>query len=227
MNKLTKELNKINNKLDKKVHAENDEAYTDMICYLRGANITEYNQEKIRYDLLEMILSAQQRGEDIQTVIGNDYKVFCDEVIANVPAKSKKENFLYILDLVCIGISILLTIKIIFSQQFISLIKNLLSGKPVNLGIPVTLGDILSYSVIIVLATVFVQIFCKNAFKISNKKTNKLKTGFITYAVSLVLLTACILPILLLTKSLFIVNIFVLLAVALAFFIMHKVFSRI
>lgn len=48
MNKKTKELNRLNNELDKRVSAESQEAFTDMICYLRGANISEYHQETVR-----------------------------------------------------------------------------------------------------------------------------------------------------------------------------------
>jgi len=80
MNKQIRELNRINNNLDGLLYSENNPAMTDIICYLRGANISKYNQEIIRQDLLEMVLSAQERNENIQTVIGTDYKNFCDEI---------------------------------------------------------------------------------------------------------------------------------------------------
>jgi DNA-binding ferritin-like protein (Dps family) len=80
MNKQVKQLKRLNNKLEEQLNEENREAYTDIICYLRVANISEYNQEIIRQDLLEMVLSAQERGENIQTVIGEDYRTFCDGV---------------------------------------------------------------------------------------------------------------------------------------------------
>lgn len=63
MNRKTKELNRSNNALDQQISPENREAFTDMICYLRGAKISAYHQELVRYDLTEMVLSAQQRGE--------------------------------------------------------------------------------------------------------------------------------------------------------------------
>ncbi|XOQ43919.1 MAG: hypothetical protein ACFWTN_05640 [Clostridium sp.] len=78
MNKQVKQLKRLNNKLEEQLNEKNREAYTDIICYLRVANISEYNQEIIRQDLLEMVLSAQERGENIQTVIGEDYRTFCD-----------------------------------------------------------------------------------------------------------------------------------------------------
>ena len=45
MKKETKELLKKNNENEKNILEENDEIYTNMIVYLRGANISEYNQE--------------------------------------------------------------------------------------------------------------------------------------------------------------------------------------
>lgn len=98
MNKQTNELNRLNNELDKQLNAENDKVLTDIICYMRIANISEYNQEVIRQDLLEMVLSAQKRGENIQTVIGEDYKVFCDNIIASLPPQSIKEKIFGFLD---------------------------------------------------------------------------------------------------------------------------------
>ena len=48
MNREAKKLLKKNNESEKKILKENDGVYTDMIVYLRGADITEYHQEKVR-----------------------------------------------------------------------------------------------------------------------------------------------------------------------------------
>ena len=48
MNRKTKELNRSNNALDQQISPENREAFTDMICYLRGAKISAYHQELVR-----------------------------------------------------------------------------------------------------------------------------------------------------------------------------------
>lgn len=60
-----KELQALNNILDEKINDENQPLFTDMICYIRGAKISLYNQELIRQDLTEMIISAQERGEKL------------------------------------------------------------------------------------------------------------------------------------------------------------------
>ncbi len=92
-NKLEK-LRKLNNNLDKKINKENQPMFTDVICYIRSGNISAFNQEMVRRDLSEMVLSAQNRGENITDVIGGDFKEFCDEVIANLPPKTAKEKWI-------------------------------------------------------------------------------------------------------------------------------------
>ena len=88
MKKEPKELLKKNNENEKNILEENDEIYTNMVVYLRGANISEYNQEKVREDLIAMIVDGQERGDDIQKVIGENYKEICDEIIAEIPKKT-------------------------------------------------------------------------------------------------------------------------------------------
>ena len=83
-----KELNRENNTLDKQIFAENQGVFTDMICYLRGSSLSAYDQERVRRDLTEMVLDAQERGDTLSDVIGGDYKAFCDEIIASLPHKS-------------------------------------------------------------------------------------------------------------------------------------------
>ena len=65
MNRKTKELNRSNNALDQQISPENREAFTDMICYLRGAKISAYHQELVRYDLTEML-----RGQNLSISSG-------------------------------------------------------------------------------------------------------------------------------------------------------------
>ncbi|MFV0364855.1 MAG: hypothetical protein ACK5LL_17455 [Suipraeoptans sp.] len=99
-NKLN-ELRRINNELDGEIYKENQPIFTDMICYIRSANISELSQEMVRRDLSEMVLSAQSRGEKIDDVIGGDFKEFCDDVISNLPSRTKKEKWIDLFDTFC------------------------------------------------------------------------------------------------------------------------------
>ncbi|MCO5384199.1 MAG: hypothetical protein NHB15_20780 [Methanosarcina barkeri] len=170
----TKTLNQENNELDKWLTKENNVVMIDMICYLRVANISEYNQEVVRQDLLQMVLSAQERGEDIKTLIGGDYKSFCDEVIAALPQKSQKERVLDFIDTFLLSTSILGAIHIVISKETIALIHNAVTGQQLNFQMPISLGNLLSYAIILVTAFLIVHVIGRNSLK-PEKKHNQSK----------------------------------------------------
>lgn len=220
MNKQVKELNRLNNKLEEQLNEENSEAYTDIICYLRVANISEYNQEIIRQDLLEMVLSAQERGESIQTVIGEDYRAFCDNIIASLPSRSLKEKILEFLDILFLGTSILGTIHIIFSKDTISLIRNALSGEPLNFQIGVSVGSLIAYCIIIAASFIIVQAICKTSFK-PEKKRNKVMYFFIGVGIMAFFLFLAWIG----KDVFFTINIFAACAFVLVSYITHRILS--
>ncbi|MEA4966364.1 MAG: hypothetical protein VB055_11155 [Oscillospiraceae bacterium] len=221
MNQKTKELNRTNNSLDKQISSENKEAFTDMICYLRGANISEYNQEIVRQDLSEMVLSAQERGESIRTVIGADYKAFCDNVIASLPPKTAKQQVLGFLDIVCWCLSILGVINIVFAEETISLIRNLITGKPLRFLISVSLGGVVSAGIILVASIVIVTVIMKKSFQIGKRK-HRLNAFLIGAGLMAVFLLVAWLG----RTTLFTVNFLIACAVVLAFYILHKILSQ-
>ena len=223
MNKKTKELNRMNNSLYKKVNPENKEAFTDMICYLRGANISGYHQELVRHDLTEMVLSAQQRGENIRAVIGEDYQAFCDDVIGSLPPATRKQRIIDFFDIACWCLSILGAINIVLANETIALIHNLFSGNPLSYDISVSIGSVISVGIVVAAAIVIVEIIVKNAFQIGKKKRNdRLKAFLIGGGLMAVFLLVAWLG----RAALFTVNIFIACAVVLAFYIAHKVLSQ-
>lgn len=222
MNKQTKELNRLNNELDKQLDAENDKVLTDMICYLRVANISEYDQEVIRQDLLEMVLSAQKRGENIKAVIGEDYKVFCDNIIASIPPQSIKEKFMGVLSTVFLCTSILGIINIITSKDTIFLIRNIITGEPLNFQIAVSIGSLITYGMIIVAAFMIVRVICKTSFKHA-KKENKVKLFIIGAGIMAIFLFLAWIG----RDTLFTMNIFASCVLVLVLYIAHKILARI
>jgi DNA-binding ferritin-like protein (Dps family) len=223
MNKKTKELNRMNNSLDKQVNPENKEAFTDMICYLRGANISGYHQELVRHDLTEMVLSAQQRGENIRAVIGEDYQAFCDDVIASLPPVTLKQRIIDFFDIVCWSLSILGAINIVMANETIALIHNLISGNPLNYYISVSIGSVISIGIIVAAASVMVEVFIKNAFQIGKKKRHDRRKAFL---VGGGLMAVFLLVAWLGRATLFNVHIFIACAVVLVLYIAHKVLSQ-
>ncbi|MNJ42402.1 hypothetical protein D3C77_373730 [compost metagenome] len=187
MNKQMKELRRLNNELDKELSPENDAVLTDIICYLRVANISEYNQEVIRQDLLEMVLSAQHRGEDISAVIGEDYKTFCDNIIASVPRLTFKDKLVELMDIVLLSTSILGLILIVTSKDTFQLVRDLLAGTPANYQISISVGALASFGLIIFTAIFVINYIGKTSFN-PTKKGNLLKVLLIDALFTIILI---------------------------------------
>lgn len=223
----TKTLNQENNELDKRLTKENNVVMIDMICYLRVANISEYNQEVVRQDLLQMALSAQERGEDIKTLIGGDYKSFCDEVIAALPQKSQKERVLDFIDTFLLSTSILGAIHIVMSKETIDLIHNAVTGQQLNFQMPISLGNLLSYAIILATAFLIVHVIGKNSLK-PEKKNNQSKPkkfiigGAIGGGVMAVFLIIAWIG----RQTLFTVNIFAAFIFIVGLYIAHKLLQK-
>lgn len=223
MNRKTKELNRLNNELDSKINDGNQEVFTDIICYLRGSAISDYDQELVRQDLLEMILSAQERGEDIETVIGEDYKEFCDSIIASLPKKTLKQRTVSFLDIACWCLAILGAINIVMSRDTINIIRNLVSGQAVDFHISVSAGTVISIGVVLAAAVLIVEYIVKNPFKKDGAKKGAAAKGFAA--------GACIMSFFLLiaylgSRTLFTVNLFAAIVIVLGLYAAHKVLAQ-
>lgn len=146
MNKFAKELLRKNNTREKEIVDENEEIYTNMIVYLRSSDLTDYNQEVVRGDIIELILDAQQRGDNIQKVMGNNYKEICDEIIEVMPKKTKKDKIMEFIGTSLNALSIL---------GVIALVKNFIEGLISSSGefkFILKVGDLMSAYIIILIA---------------------------------------------------------------------------
>ncbi|MBS5651372.1 MAG: hypothetical protein KHW65_08280 [Clostridiales bacterium] len=169
-----KELNRENNTLDKQIFAENQGVFTDMICYLRGSSLSAYDQERVRRDLTEMVLDAQERGDTLSDVIGGDYKAFCDEIIASLPHKSAGRRAAEYGGIVCLAAAVLGSIKILLSPSFLTWLPDFLTGRaaapPYLL---FSLGDALLCAAILTASVLVVEQIVRNAFDAEKDKDVK------------------------------------------------------
>lgn len=222
MNSRIKKLNEQNNLLDKQISEENQEVFTNMICYLRVSNISEYEIEVVRQDLTEMILSAQSRGENINSLFNGDYKQFCDNVIENLPPKSKKTKTTDALDIICWCLSILFAINIIISKDTLAIMKAFVKNTTVKWNISVSIGSTVSIVLIIVAANVIVNQIMKNAFskEIKHKKTIAFVCGFGAMFGFIVIAWLG-------KTTLFSINIFVACVLTILLFVFHKILESI
>lgn len=166
MNKKTKEILKANNEREELINEENDKVLTDMICYLRGSNISEYEQELVRADIIEMVLDAQERGENINSVFGGNYKEICDNIIAELPQKTTKQKVLEGVNIVFMCMWIVGAILVV-KQLIIGMAK-----EPRNFVFTLSTGDILNALLIIIASVAIVKYICKNSFD-SDENTEK------------------------------------------------------
>ena len=219
------ELRNLNNDLDKKINEENQEIFTNMICYIRSGNISNLNQEKVRRDLSEMVISAQSRGENMADVIGGDYKEFCDEVIVSLPPKTIKEKWVERLDIFCMCISILGAINIIFSNDFSQMIKSVISKQSVDYNIGVSTGMVITTFAIIIVAVSLVVRITENALKNeteSSRTKRFIKGGMAGAAIMIFTIITWRFG----SQILFTINIFLFIIILLGFFIVHKYLNR-
>lgn len=183
MNKQARELLKKNNSREKDIFDENKEIYTNMIVYLRGSNLSDYDQEVVREDIIELIIDGQQRGDNIEKVMGGRYKEICDEIIEAMPQKTKKDKIIKFVDT---------SLNALWILGVIALVKNLISSfmlEDVGFNFILTVGDLITTVIIIIAANMIVWFITKTAFdKEKNSVVSFLKLWFIVGAIFAVIL---------------------------------------
>ena len=219
MKRETKELLKKNNESEKQINKENEGIYTDMIVYLRGADITEHNQEKVREDLIEMIVHGQERGDDIQKVIGDNYKEICDEIIAEMPKKTKTQK---VMETITFGLDIFCILGVIYIIR--NCINMLIDGDK-SAYLEVTLGEVISNVAIVIVANVLVTYICKTALNNSKKNRSKITTFVITWIIMFVVGCVIFLPAIFLEMTVFTISIWVAALILVGLFVASKVLS--
>lgn len=166
------QLNHTNNDLDRRLSEENKPIIMDMVVYLRMAPISDMEVEKIRQDILDMALSAQERKEPLSDVFGEDGKAFCDEIIANVAHQKPGSLLLQWLQTACAVISIFGVIDIVFSGYFIDVFQRIRSHAGINLSYPISLGFLVNSIVLAAVSFAIVYLIGKHSFEIK-KHTRK------------------------------------------------------
>ena len=215
MNRRTKRLLAANNELEKELTPENNRAMTDIIVYLRAANITEYQQELVRRDITEMVLEGQRRGDAMEEVIGEDYKAFCDAVLAEVPERTARQRVLASVGNACLYVDILAVIWLAFGAL------GWLLGEGAWPWLSVTTGNLLALAAILGVSIGLVEYICKNSFEERPKKNRGIP-------VLLALLAAALAAGSVLLRGVVVFRLHFLLAVGLiaALYVIHRVMEE-
>ena len=170
MNKPARILRNENNKFEKKLSKETNDVLTDIVVYIRSTSISEYDQERVRRDIDEMLFEGERRGMSAAEIIGDDYKAFCDAVMCEVPKLSKAQRVMTAVQEVLAGVIVLLAIWTVFSP-IIQLIKK----EPWYL-LPLRLSDLITATVIVAAAVLIVVYITENVF---TPKPAALIAGFV------------------------------------------------
>ena len=158
MNKRARILRNENNKFEEKLSKETNDVLTDIVVYIRSANISELDQERVRRDITQMLIDGEARGESAADVIGGDYKAFCDEIIPEIPKLSRAKRVLTAVRDTLPALMMLFAIWAAFS-----VLKQIINGQTWYIT-PLSISDIITGAALLIAATLIVVYITKNSF---------------------------------------------------------------
>jgi DNA-binding ferritin-like protein (Dps family) len=170
MNKKTKMLLNENNKFEKynlSEHSKN--VMTDIVCYLRGSDLSEYNQEVVRRDIDYMLSDGEKRGETAEIVVGREYQAFCDEIIKSFPKRTIAEKIISNVNEMTIAISVIAFIWL-FGKVVVSIIE--MSSV---FYLQITMGEIIGNIIAVIEAKIIFNHITRKVFVESNIEKDKFK----------------------------------------------------
>lgn len=170
MNKKTRNLLKENNEYEKNNLSENSQnVMTDIVCYLRCSCLSEYNQEIVRRDIDYMLADGERRGETPETIIGSEYKLFCDEIIKSFPESTISEKILRNVNELSGAVSVL---------AFIWILGKVLQAviqKTSIFQLNITLGEILGGIILVIETKIILDFVLRSSFTKEEESKNKFK----------------------------------------------------
>lgn len=156
MNRVLRHILKENNRLSERLSPENQQMETNIVVYLRASAISEYQQERVRRDILQMMLDGQARGDSMVDVLG-DGKAFCDALLEELPPRSLREK---VVESLGNGGFYLGILAIIWSVA--ALVQALVQNSWPYL--PVSLGSLINFIFIPGAAGALVLYICRTSF---------------------------------------------------------------
>ena len=214
MSKRTKDLLKTNNELEKQLSEDEQKILTDISAYIRRANISPYYQESVRYDIISMVIDGTKNGLTIDEIIGEDYQSFCDNVLRELPELSGKDRAFSLVRDALPSVMVLLSIWFIFS------LIDVLIGIGDLPYIPINLGDVLGFILVLFAAFFIFAFISKNAF-LENKTVNIKLYLMVFFTIFLAALASMFLK-----QPLFQLHALLILVVIFGLFIFYKILDR-
>ena len=211
MSRRVKEMLKENNELEQQLSDEGKKVLTDIVVYLRGVPVSMYEQEKVRRDITQMLIDGEKRGTSSKEVIGEDYREFCDSIVAEIPHMSRKEKVLVLIRDTLPALIVLLVI------WCAGRLAEVLAGVLPSFNCPVTLGNLLGGILLLAGAEGLIALLTKYAF--DSSRSFNMKWG----AVLAVVFIAAVCANYLITYKLFIIHLGLAAVLTLAVFVVYRI----
>ena len=211
MSRRVKEMLKENNELEQQLSDEGKKVLTDIVVYLRGVPVSMYEQEKVRRDITQMLIDGEKRGTSSKEVIGEDYREFCDSIVAEIPHMSRKEKVLVLIRDTLPALIVLLVI------WCAGRLAEVLAGVLPSFNCPVTLGNLLGGILLLAGAEGLITLLTKYAF--DSSRSFNMKWG----AVLAVVFIAAVCANYLITYKLFSIHLGLAAVLTLAVFVVYRI----
>ncbi|MBQ6814815.1 MAG: hypothetical protein IJP13_04690 [Lachnospiraceae bacterium] len=218
MNREVKHLQKINEEKEKAVPEEYMESLTDMIVYIRWANISEYNQELIRSELIDKFIQCADQGITIEILYGKSSREICDEYIAKMP---KRTAFQRVLEAVSISLNI---VWILGAMSVLKGFILAIASDDKEFTYSLRLGEVITAVLIVIVANLTVRIICRTVLSKEEKPQRRMNT-FLMWLGITVVMAIIILPTIFLTEVLVTTNLLIAAIVIAVTFTVQKIIA--
>ena len=157
MSKQVRRLLRENNEMEKLLSEDGRSVMTDIAVYLRGADIRDIDQEQIRRDIIQMLIDGEGRGVSPAEVVGEDYRVFCDNILAEIPHLGMRQKMLAAARNTLLGMAALIVI------WCCKCVLDYLTGGS-TLVFPVTAGSLIAAVLILAAANIIILYLTHDPF---------------------------------------------------------------
>ena len=211
MSRRVKEMLKENNELEQQLSDEGRKVLTDIVVYLRGVPVSMYEQEKVRRDIIQMLIDGEKRETSAREVIGEDYREFCDSIVAEIPHMSRKEKVLVFIRDTLPALIVLLVI------WCAGRLAEVLAGVLPSFNCPVTLGNLVGGILLLAGAEGLITLLTKYAFE--SRRSFDRKWG----AVLVIVFIAAVCANYLITYKVFRIHLGLAVVLTLAIFVAYRI----
>ncbi|MFB0917568.1 MAG: hypothetical protein QMB63_00680 [Clostridiaceae bacterium] len=109
-----KELRKQNNEKHKKLSKISDYKMSDISRYIRTLDIGSYQSELLRQNVLDTMLKAESENKKPESIMGNDYKKYVNNLFLNLPQATPGELQVDFLRVIVPAVILLVLLKVLY-----------------------------------------------------------------------------------------------------------------